>query len=376
MRLHWSWLFDSPLLMSVLIAAVLVAVAASWTISALRRADAVNAEAQHDLARICAEEAALLWCKADPQGAPIVFRIAGAACQVVHDPGQACLNVTVTLPPEHRFRCDLLAGGAPAAFGLPFAMASTRPVPTGILEPVRLGTAALPVPQIDKRPWSPAQNQAFTRDRALALLRLPTGTDRDDFVLGQGTEQLQLLAPRDGLLLFEGNLWLDAGDPLTVELSQDLTVVVRGNLYVGRSLRVQGPGRLLFLVQAAPGLPFADRDGNGRWSPGDELLADTAFTGPMEGAGSVWLGLPGLTTDALVFDAGIEACGELHLQTTTAVSGPLLLHHGITVLRRAAGLRATGERLPDVARCRIPGFKPEGLPRPGPPIETRGRCGR
>jgi hypothetical protein len=367
-------LFDSPLLVSVWIAVVLVAISLGWTFSALRRADEVAARAEAVLARMCADEAARKWLAAGDAGSSAPFALGcGATCTVVPDARRQRLDVSVSLPSsaECRFRCELLPGGAPAAFALPFATAAGRSLPPGMPEPVQLPVEAMPVLQVDKRPWSPAQNAAFARDAALALLRLPTGTDRDDFVLGAGVDQLQLLAPRDGLLVFDGNLWLDAGDPLTIELNQDLTVVVRGNLYLGRSLRIEGSGHLLLAVQAAPGLPFADRDGNGRWSAGDELLVDGEFRGPMEGSGAVWLGLPGRAPDELVIDAGVEVSGELQLLANASVRGPLLLHHGVTVLRTGAVLRATGERLPQVGRCRVPGYRPEGRPRPGLPVERR-----
>jgi hypothetical protein len=357
---------------SVWTAVVLVAVALGWTVAALRRADEVAVRAEAVFARMCADEAARQWVAAGEEGrqGPVAVQCGGGACAVTPDGHGPWLDLEVTLPcsGQRRFRCEILPGGAPAAFGLAFAATGDLPMPLGMPEPVRLSPAAMPVLQADKAPWSPGQNPAFVCDAALALLRLPTGTDRDDFVLAPGLEQLQLHPPRDGLLVFDGNLWLDAGDPLTIQLNRDLTLVVRGNLYLGRSLRIEGPGHLLFSVQAAPGLPFADRDGNGRWSEGDQLLAEGPFRGPMEGAGAVWLGLPGRAPRELVIDAGIEVGGELQLLADASVRGPLLLYHGITVLRAGASLRATGERLPDVARSRIPGFRPEGRPRPALPI--------
>ena len=120
------------------------------------------------------------------------------------------------------------------------------------------------------------------------------------------------------LLVVPGHLWIVASPRADlVRLDRDLTVVVEGNLYVGASLEIEGPGRLLFVTIAGDlARPFADRDGNGRWSEGD-VTRQGEFLGVLEGGGNVYLGLPN-SAAAISLDAGLIAGGEVHVAAPTA----------------------------------------------------------
>lgn len=277
--------------------------------------------------------------------------------------------VTAALPDgsRHVFRCEHLDGGAAPALALAFAVAGDRPMPPGVPEPVRIAADDFPRSLLPARVPGSARGAGLELDAALALLRLATGTDADDFVLGRGRDHCRLTGPADGMVVVDGNLWVDAAPtPLTVELERDTTLLVRGNIYLGRSIAVEGTGRLWLVALAEPGMPLRDLDHNGRWSPGDELLVPGPFRGPMEGAGGVWLGLPGARCVALEVAAGLVVGGELHLAADAAhVSGTLLVRHGVTAAAAGGHLRASGVRCPDVRREQVPGFPPAGPPRPG-----------
>jgi hypothetical protein len=224
------------------------------------------------------------------------------------------------------------------------------------------------LPQLDQQALAAAVHADVTptlrRDCGIALLQWAAGTDGDDYVFDRrhtcGHE-----VPGD-LLVVPGHLWIEPGErPLEFELARDLVVVVRGNLYVGRSVAVAGGGRLLFAVARDPrACSFADRDGNGRWSSRDVLREDAEFTGPIEGGGSVYLGLTG-SRATVALGAGLVVGGELHLMTDARVAGPLIVPHGITATTPGARVVAAGDWVFDPDRERVPGFLKRGGPRPG-----------
>ncbi len=231
-----------------------------------------------------------------------------------------------------------------------------------------LGPSGMPRLQPDLAASATAcdRSDVFVRDSSLALAQWEVGTDGDDYVFGAGAGQA--LAAGSEVLVVSGHLWLPAGDgPWTVRLSRDVLVVVRGNLYLGRSVQVIGGGRLVFYVLPAEGaVAFADRDGNGRWSGGDVTChPDEAFRGPIEGGGAVFFGLPRSTADRLSCDAGLVAHGELQVWTDAEVVGPLVVGAGVTRNGGGAKLRATGGWKFQVERESVPGLESSGRPRPG-----------
>lgn len=221
----------------------------------------------------------------------------------------------------------------------------------------------------------------IVRDRGVALQLLASGTDRSDFVWRE-CQPDERRSFRGQVLVVPGNLWIPPGErPFEVTLSHDLVVLVQGNLYVLRSLQTFGPGRLLLATVAADdAVVFADVDGNGSWSGGDQLRVGQAFAGPIEGAGSVYVGLAhARAAEAIRIDCGLLVAGELHLAAPLQAQGPLMLRHGLTRLRACRDL-PIDELLPagrdgwtySVGRDWVPGFAVRGAARPGR-LEFRAR---
>lgn len=256
-----------------------------------------------------------------------------------------------------------LPGAAPRALGLPLAAG-----PAALVGPggVWLGQDDLPRLDLEEvaRATRGERSSVFRRDPSIALRHLAAGTDAPDFTFAAARLRLDGVAP-DGLVVVPGHLWIEPGDqPLVAVLDTDLVVVAMGNVYGGRSLRIEGKGRLL-LVAAVPveATAFVDADGNGRWSVGDAPLGAATFRGPIEGAGAVHLGI-GAVTAALVLDAGVVAMGQVRVGADCEIAGPVIGTHGI-VIGEGRRCLARGTRLYIPERERIPGFATRGAPRAG-----------
>ncbi len=269
------------------------------------------------------------------------------------------------LPPR-TYRCERLMGAAAEAF----ARACTVRMP-GLAEllPTARVVAAAGFPRLSEDALAAVQrgdgSDCFVRDPSVALATWSVGTDGPDFVLGPFAGQAWNAGA--DVFVVPGHLWLPPhAEPVTVRLTRDVLVVVRGNLYLGNSVRVYGGGRLLFHVQpGTDAVAFADRDGNGRWSAGDRPCDPAiAFSGLIEGGGSAFLGLPGANT-RISCDAGLVVEGELHLRAAVTVSGPLILGSGVTRNVPDGRVQPTGLWAFDVAREPVPGMATTGLPRPG-----------
>jgi hypothetical protein len=372
---RWRWLLDSPFVVAVwagMLAMTLVVARAS---EALRAESQLQAAVDRELAALVAEQAA--FASAEPVagnsllGGRIATR-AGVSCWVTagSEPGQLTIRPDLRDEGGPAFGCRLLAGMASPALSVPFAVCGDRgELAADLPVPVRFPAEAMPrlVAAAASTSTEVAVCGAIVRDDAIAMVRLPSGTDNDDFVLGGTGSVDRLTVPSSGVIGVPGNLWLDgARGPLALRLDRDALLVVRGNLYVSRSLQVIGKGRLYVFVVGRDGATFRDLDGNYRWSRGDELLTTGCFHGAIEGCGSAWFGLPQQQERRLELDAGIVVAGELHLGVAAAtVNGPLVLRHGVTRIGGAAGaLAVTGTLLPEIARQALPGFALSGPTRP------------
>lgn len=265
------------------------------------------------------------------------------------------------------FRCVELEGAAPRAMGCDCAA-----VDPAVLDLVGTGQCIdeSELPRVDAAATASAaraeQLPAFRIDREIALLHLEAGTEADDFVLAPAAGSATLEVPGD-IIVVPGHLWIEPGTvPLRLKLARDLTIVVEGNLYVARSVAVEGPGHLCFVTVTKPGtVAFADRDGNGRWSPGDVMRQPGPFAGAIEGSGAVYFGLVGCRGSIRV-DAGIVPTGELHLRVDTTVCGPLVVPHGVTISTvPPVHLVAARSWVFRTERERVPGFATIGGRRPG-----------
>lgn len=355
------WLLDSPLLL-VFWALLLLAVGTAARIAAVVRSAAQTGAAAHATwAALVAEEAALQLASGPfPAPGAHVVTTPSATVHVEVEDDRWRLTVPMANGRTERFSCTLLPGAAHPAFAQPWTSGGADSAVT------RTGAAPVRGPMPPVGPLAMASPPGeFVRDAGIALRYLTAGTDRADFRLDIDAPVAPLSAA--GVVAVPGNLWIDAGpEPLHVELERDLTIVAYGNIYVGRSVAVTGPGRLMLAAVTPPGeRTFVDRDGNGRWSAGDEAMG-AAGTGPIEGGGAIWLGLPGEASASLALSVGLFATGPVHLLVDrTSVMGCLLAGAGVHGLGGVRGLAARASRWIDVEREGVPGFLPVGCPRPG-----------
>jgi len=304
-----------------------------------------------------------------------------------NDPSELVIEVRGRNQRYYSYRCDMLAGAAPKGLGYPLSMRkSVLEARTDLrrwideqpdLVPTLMKDADLPglieVPNAVS-PYA-VGSAGLRRDDSLALLRTPSGTDLQDHVFAVNEDGVcQPRVPRSGMIRLPGHLWVDRGrKPLVIELSRALTVVARGNIYIGRSVFVSGPGKLTLVAHRSDSELFADRDADGRWSPGDTLLTGERYRGPVEGTGAIYLGLPPHGTDPhrpdspveLTIAASLYAQGEVHvLASRSEIHGALVMEQGLTCFGTPA-LVLPGNRLPNTQRERVPGFQSNGVRRPG-----------
>ena len=376
LRFSWRWLLDSPLLLATWFC-ILVGTVVAVRVAAVLRANTVTQRAvRATLTELAAESAATqLTGSAESDAEPAdTLRVADLECTLARDETGTRGRLTVDSRRMRQavFDFDLLPGGAPELLGVPVASASSAMPPDLLAEARLVRRDQLPLLRADvfDIAGSAAMTDAICRDDGIALLRLPTGTDRPDFVLGRGRSEQEVRVPASGVVLVDGNLWLDDGNrPLVLALPRDLTLLVRGNVYLGRSLHVHGGGRLVVVALAVPGQCYRDVDGSGRWSVGDELIGAGGpdYRGPQEGTGRVVLGVGAVVPDAMFLEIGVMAQADLGLGVQRVrLDGPVLLCHGCSRRPGVRGeLTVTGEGLPDVARELVPGFAVHGAPRPG-----------
>lgn len=261
---------------------------------------------------------------------------------------------------NHWFSADALTGAGPAALAplpSPQVMVAGSTPRVGLDRPILDAQAVAVAPRADTTPL-------LRREPGIALLRVAVGTDADDFVLQGGLDRRQLTGVRD-LMLVPGNLWLEQGaTPCELPLPEDLVLVVAGNLYLQRSLRVTGSGRLLIVTMVPDdATAFADEDFNGRRANSEPLLGRDRFVGRIEGAGSMFLG--GARGASIECQAGLVVSGILHLVGDARVNGPLVVAGRIVGRQGSETVVAAGEWGFEVARERVPGFLTEGPARPG-----------
>ncbi len=363
-RFCWRWLADSPLVLATWASVAMGLVAIVEVAHALRDADRVRARSTVVLAELAAEAAVVRLAKQMPVDLPVTMEVGRVPVTIANAPDGWRVTAAVPSGLPEEFECQILPGASPAALGMPLTVATA-----GVAADLP-GAVVGPFPVLENQLGESARRAetlaAFRRDVGMALMHFSAGTELDDFVVDTNVKRLGL-PPRAACVLVSGHLWIEPGStPWRVFLEHDLTLVVSGNLYVGRSVVVDGPGRLVFVVQgtkAARG--FADLDGNGRWSPGDRSCEPGEFVGVAEGGGNVHLGL---ATAAPVGEvqAGLVVAGELHLRSSIRVDGPVVLQHGVVGLGQARPrLLPTGERLFAPEREVVPGFALSGGARPG-----------
>jgi hypothetical protein len=362
-RIPWRWLWDSPLLWSVWACVGLGLGALGRVGRALGGAEEVRIRAEAILAETVADEAVVRLAQggAIRPGRKDRLSIGGLPVEVawLDDRFEVAVETGAA---RHRFCGPLQPGSAPAALGRSLTVSPTATLPPG-LAAVR---EPLPLPP-PARDTGAAVHPALQRDSGIALLRLLAGTERDDYRLGEkGSRAVRLAGVDGGVIHVPGHLWVDSGaEELTLDLDSDLTIVVAGNVYLGRTVRVRG-ARLFLVALPVGGQAFCDVDGDGRCS-GQEGRRHAGAAATLEGAGNAWFGLPGLPTEHIELEAAVFVGGYLHLAAGhTSVHGSLVCAGGAMLLGPAReALTATGSLLLDVERENAPGFSVSGSLRPG-----------
>lgn len=363
----------TPIVGAALVAVAATAVVLERSIAAIEDSAVVRSEVVALAARLAAESAASAFVASGGNateqefdtGDGLVVRTA-----VVEGEDGSGLRLVATAA-EQRFdyRFRRLEGGNPAALGRAFTVAPDAAIPPEWLEVNEVAREA--PPEFDSSEPFDADRLAasgIVADAGIALEHWPAGTDADDFVLGAGRAGACPKPPENGVLHVPGNLWLTDGPTLELQLRRDLTIVVHGNAYLGRGLRVRGPGSLTIAVVADAGTAFVDRDGNGRFGPGDEVLGGNSFRGPIEGCGNAYVGLPRDGAERIEMQMGLVVRGALHLNADQVrVHGPVVVGGaGLRLGAREGRLVCTGLRLPKPRSASLPGFVAVGSPRPSP----------
>lgn len=350
----WWGITGSPMLLAVGAVFAIGMNMLQDVVLTLRHAEVVRQQVEDERARFVAE-AAVQACA----GGEFVLGRDRATVSVAG--GQLHVVVDAAGGDRRCFAGEVLPGAGPAEL----AQALAARDPDGLANAVPFDRACPPA--LDRNALAAAIRadlvSALRRDRSIALLHWDVGTEGDDFVFAGGGRRAIEVA--GDLIVVPGHLWLEPGpEPFELTLRSDLVVVVQGNLYLGRSLRVVGGGRLLMATDLPAGAAsFADRDGNGRWSEGDVLHAGGRFRGPVEGGGNVYLGLR-CGSPSIDCGAGLFVAGELHVAADAKVAGPVVLSYGATRLGAGARLHAAGEWRFRPDRERVPGFTTTGPPRP------------
>lgn len=331
----------------------------------VRRAEGVRAQVDRLADEIVAEAATLQAAAAGTTNS--AQQVGEREVCVVRGVDGWVTSVTSGREPPRWFGFDLVPGAANPAFGSVCTV--TRPELKDWLRDARC-VPACELPRLAPEALAAAQvvdrSDLCTQDQGLALATWSVGTEGVDYVFQRSAGDV---LAGGGLVCVPGHLWIPpSAEPWTVRLTRDVVVAVRGNLYLGGSVRVLGEGRLVFYVEPPPGsCAYRDRDGDGLWSAGERLVPDgTTFHGPLEGGGSAFLGLPG-SPRAIRCDAGLVVHGELHLRSPATVAGPLVLGGGVTQNSAEGRIVASGAWRFVPEREQVPGMLVHGGARPGRP---------
>lgn len=335
---------------AVLAAFVCISIATIEFASALARSNRSWRETERELAQLVAEEAAFRAC--EDAGAATVARNGMTATAALQG-NEITIGVACGKERTYEYVARVVPGTAPALLA----------VEQGVGIPP-LSDEALAAPAL-------ASGCSYVvRDDSIGLLRSTTGTDLVDWSLRP--EQDGVVRPHNAeptVARIDGHLWIDRdARPLVVELTHALTLVVEGNLYLGRSLLVHGPGRLTLVTHSRPGLRFHDLDGNGRHSDPDEVLAGLAEATPIEGSGTIYLGLPdhGDANARIACEATLWAHFDaIAVESHFVARAPVLAGLRHLLCGDRASLQTEPARPVATEREWIPGFRTTGGPRPG-----------
>ncbi len=356
MKLPWSCLIrDQPLLVVAWFAIVAMFLTIGQVAISVSASRVVDRGAREVVLLLAAEEAAFAAVRDGvvPKGDLSLRAGAGFECRVRVLPGEYNTHLRVSvLGPGHVeavFDCPLLLGSVPNAFKRSLCLARVDVPDALTVMPLPIQLSSPDFPRLDHEDLETcradtAGTRGFVVDDSIALLHLSDGTDLTDYRFSMSSRgHAEPTFPASGVIRIDGHLWVDRGEePLRLRLLRDLTIIVDGNFYLGRSLRVDGDGRLTVVARGGRGV--------------------------REGVGSVWLGLPckEVTADVVDLEASILADADLRVEAgLVIVRGGIVSLGGLSRGLGGRELRVTGERVFDIHRERMPGFEPCGSPRPG-----------
>ncbi len=370
-------------LASVALGVVLVIGLIHRTTSALSEVMSFHHTAESEVARALADELAHM-IVSQSRGAShhesILIRN-GYECRATLSTQEQGGVIDLTVKREggrtHYYTSSVLLGAAPRALGVRLSLcesARDRVMDIGSrsleggAEPTWLSAECFPKIEIGEAPDVDHGAYGISQSDSVALLRLPSGTDARDYTFATDLAcKVRLHVPARGVLRIKGNLWVDESGPdIQIELHRSLTIVVQGNIYLGRSLRVRGGGRLILVAQQT-GANFIDHNLDGRWAAGEGIGFAARGDGRIEGSGALYVGLPSrpALTSRLHCDASIVCQGEAYFLAEAArFCGSLALAGGWLQYRHLADLSFSGEQVGMVQRVLIPGFAVNGAARP------------
>ncbi len=258
------------------------------------------------------------------------------------------IEVAVPKGRSYSFMCEILSGSLPPTLRRPLSVLGEVNRSLFDDEFALSATKASDFPRVDlsacnRRDVTAAGCKSFVHDVSIALLHLRNGTDQSDYRLEADPDGV--LRPRfgeSGILVVDGNLWVERGrGTLQIELARPATLVVRGNVYLGRSLACIGSGRLTIVAEASD---------IGEWS---------------EGSGNVFLGLVEDDAKQVVsIDASLVATSDCVVSSNSAtVLGAVVVGGDLIATHEESRLVVAGTRLPH-SREPNPGIVRRGSRRP------------
>ena len=270
LRIDLRWLLGAPLVWCAGLAGVAAAVILGRATLALEESGQLHLALQEVAVRLAAEQAAAEFVRTEGEAVARTFAVADGITlrtRVTADDSMQDGRVVVAFDGQQvAFDFPILAGGGPRVFADPLtALVGGPELPAGWQQPVRRDVADWPNVRLEEATKVAETNLGLglRRDRGIGLLRLQFGTELEDFLLGagQGAVRIDVLEAR--FVHVHGHLWVDCGSaPLVIELDHSLTLVVEGNVYLGRSVEVVGEGQLTIVTRQGAGAAFVDADGN------------------------------------------------------------------------------------------------------------------
>lgn len=300
--LSWieTWQFAVAGVSALFVASIVVCTAQD-----LSEVSVAKAEVEVEIARVLADDHAHLaveHLRADPDEAAAddVIETAGYTSlvrqRVVDERSMLEIDVVTPGAQRQRFSCEVLPGPPPLALRRDLVVGGDvvrledggarkveRSPSSAIDRSLAMGVRYDPSMAKSDEQRGAVSRDSFVRDDSIALMRLAAGTDQPDFSLAVDADGVaKPWFGVDRILTLDGNLWVPAsGKPLTIEIERSATLVVRGNCYFERSIRVVSArsdpcAKLVILIEPQPDVAWSE--GSGRLICGSPRRSEGART--------------------------------------------------------------------------------------------------